>query len=77
MSHSSEVHHSTSGPAKAGPIMSTNKKHDKKVAMLELCTYIYNLFTYKHFHLPQVTDNIGLKSMLPQLTTSKTMVSGI
>ena len=41
---------------KAGPIMKADKKHNKKVALLKLRTYAYNSCTYKHFHLPQVTN---------------------
>ena len=47
MFHSSEVHHSMSGPGKAGPIMKADKKHDKKVATLKLHTSVYNSFMYK------------------------------
>ena len=51
---------------KAKRTMKADKKHDEKVAMLKLCTYVYNLLTYNHFHLPQVTDK-----QLPQQYSSQ------
>ena len=60
MSHSSEVQDSRSGLGKAGLITKADKKHDirryRAVAKVKLRTYVYNSFTYKHIHLPQVTD---------------------
>ena len=45
MSHSSKVQYSMSGPGKARPIMKVNKKHDNKLSMVKLRTYVYNSYS--------------------------------